>query len=943
MLESEGNDFPSSANRLNLGETVNGALSTKSDWDYFEVTAGSAGVLKVDFTAPTASSSFYFNVTVYDSSQKILASDFLGSSASFSLGVPSAGKYYISVTSSSLYSAAQYGVTVSMATGSAGGFERESNNTLATASAIILDQTIKGQLASSQDADYYRVVASTAGVLVVDFAAPVHAPASANTTFTLGVYDAAGKLVQSRDTGNALTLGVAVPAPGDYYLKITQANSYDGGNYSLTAHNDGFPTLAAKALAGVGSVPLTLNTGRDWYSVDLAAGSTYQFKAAGADSGGGTLADPSLLLHYSNGAFLESSDNLAVWSNGKQTTVADPQIAFTAPSTGTYYLMVGGNGGSGTLTLSVNTDAVSALANDLLLLQGDLVFQGAPNYRWNGGAPLGTPVSLSYAFLTATADNEPGFVAMTPAQQQVVKSVLDQYSSVANITFNLVSDPTLAQIRFGTSNQSNSAGVTYIAENGAGALEQADVFIDNSVGSAAPAASTMVAGGYGLLTLIHEVGHALGLKHPGNYDAGGNSQVHGPYLPAALDNEKFSTMSYLDNPDSSVYHDTPGVLDIAAVQYLYGANNIGSGQAHTFSFNNSNPFVSSLLSSGMQGTLDISNQSLGSTIFLTPGALSSIGVGANGGSAHDNVAIPFGMSVVNVIDGPAADLIVGNTLDNKFFGFSVGDTLDGGGGSDTLVLSGASSGLNNAADNQLQNIQTVDARSASAGIQVDLHAQNESISIVGGSHNDTLTASTGGGLIVGGGGNDVINGGIGRAAAGYSGTHTGYAVSKTASGLSVRDTVGADGTDTLIGIERLQFSDVKLAFDVNGSAGNTARFIGAAFGVDYLSNTPANNVIKGQGLAVFDAGTTMQQLAAAIVKSPVFINLEGTNSNTDFVKFIFKNVIGQTATTDQVSSLLTYLDNGMTQGDFLATVANLDANAQHVGLAGLAGTGLEYL
>ena len=216
-----------------------------------------------------------------------------------------------------------------MAPGSASGFESESNNTLATASAMVLDQTIKGQMASSQDADYYRVAATTTGVLVVDFAA---SKASANPSFTLVIYDAAGKLLQSHDTGNALTLSAAVSAPGNYYVKVTQADRYDGGNYSLTVHNDGFSTLAAKTLAGVGSVPLALSASHDWYSVNLTGGTSYVFGLAGSSSGGGTLADPSLTLSYANGAVLETCDNLEVWSAAvrDQTGVPDPQIAFTA-------------------------------------------------------------------------------------------------------------------------------------------------------------------------------------------------------------------------------------------------------------------------------------------------------------------------------------------------------------------------------------------------------------------------------------------------------------------------------------------------------------------------------------------------------------------------------------------------------------------------------------
>lgn len=666
-----------------------------------------------------------------------------------------------------------------------------------------------------------------------------------------------------------------------------------------------------------------------WYSVNLTAGSIYEFKLAGSSSGGGTLADPSLTLCYSNGTVLESCDNLAVWSAaaGGQISVPDPQLAFTAPKTGTYDLMVGGNGGTGSFTLSENAYAVPALANDLLLLQGDSIYQGSPNFRWNGGSPLGTPVSISYAFLSASADNEQGFVAMTAAQQQIVRTVLAEYSAVANISFTQTADQAAAQIRFGTSSQSNSSGITWAMENANGDLQRADVFINNTAGNgtAAPATATLYDGGYGLLTLIHEVGHALGLKHPGNYDAV-NHLAHGPYLPAALDNEKFSVMSYVRNPDSSSYHDTPGLLDIAAVQTLYGANTSGVGQTHTYTFSNSSPFVGSLLSSGTSDTLDLSNQLVGATVFLTPGTLSSVGVDASGNPAHDNLAIPFGATVLDVVTGPGNDLIVGNTLDNKFFGFSPGDTMDGGGGNDTLVLSATSAGLNSAADSQLANIQTVDARSATTGIVLDLHSQSESIDIELGPGGDTL---------IGGSGRDV---------AVLAGNRAAYAFANAGPGNGFSGTVGAaTGTDTISNIARFQFADVKLAFDTKGSAGETAKIIGAAFGVDYLSNTPANDALKGLGISIFDAGVTMQQLSAAIVGLDMFVKLEGTNSNADFLNLVFDNIVGRLPTPAEAGSLMkAYFDQGMSQAQVLTMAAELDANVRHIGLVGLAGAGLEY-
>jgi hypothetical protein len=68
-------------------------------------------------------------------------------------------------------------------------------------------------------------------------------------------------------------------------------------------------------------------------------------------------------------------------------------------------------------------------------------------------------------------------------------------------------------------------------------------------------------------------------------------------------------------------------------------------------------------------------------------------------------------------------------------------------------------------------------------------------------------ATTDSDVVLGGPGDDMIDGGTGVDAAGYSGRFADYTITKTANGYIVHDNVGADGTDTLINIEILQFSD----------------------------------------------------------------------------------------------------------------------------------------
>src|SRR3546814_17598566 len=91
---------------------------------------------------------------------------------------------------------------------------------------------------------------------------------------------------------------------------------------------------------------------------------------------------------------------------------------------------------------------------------------------------------------------------------------------------------------------------------------------------------------------MHEIGHALGLKHPGDYGGG-----EGPYLPAATDHTDNTVMSYTDG--SVLYPTSVGPYDTLAVRYLYGYSGtgtignvtFGSDAAETFSGDNGVKYV----------------------------------------------------------------------------------------------------------------------------------------------------------------------------------------------------------------------------------------------------------------------------------------------------------------------------------------------------------------
>jgi hypothetical protein len=99
---------------------------------------------------------------------------------------------------------------------------------------------------------------------------------------------------------------------------------------------------------------------------------------------------------------------------------------------------------------------------------------------------------------------------------------------------------------------------------------------------------------------------------------------------------------------------------------------------------------------------------------------------------------------------------------------------------------------------------------------------------------------------------------------------------------------GPDGTDTLTGIERLQFQDAHLGFDINGNAGQVYRLYKAAF-----ARTPDLGGLGGW-IAGMDSGLTLEQVANSFIASAEFQSLYGaSSSNGQFVTALYLNVMGR--------------------------------------------------
>jgi Ca2+-binding RTX toxin-like protein len=448
----------------------------------------------------------------------------------------------------------------------------------------------------------------------------------------------------------------------------------------------------------------------------------------------------------SQGTILRADDN-GFAAYGDSTINRNSQILFFPEYTGIYFCVAGSVEKTvGDYYLSVSE--MGSRDNALALLKPTEV---ANYYRsWRALGDNSIPTTITYSFPSALPSDRSstaivGYATMSAGQQDSVRGILQRIESAVGIDFVEV-DGEAGKIRFATSDQADSAGVTYSRTLGSGQLSRADVLVNNTY-----PAETYPVGSYQYNVVIHEIGHALGLKHPRSYNDTGGASVE-PYLATSQDTVVNTVMSYNDNSrlflgtttDAFPNPFTLMALDVEALQFLYGKSMNSALGDDTYKFDQSS--IYSIWDCGGTDQIDLSVETRAVTVQLQSGSVSYqgvLGVDRYGAGLVPRLSISSDVQIENAIGGFGGDIIVGNNAANVLVGGGGNDTIDGGG------------------------------------------------------ENDTLRGGVGDDLLVGGEGFDT---------AVYDASHEKFSIAKSADGYVI---TGSDQRDMLIGIEVVEFSDKK--------------------------------------------------------------------------------------------------------------------------------------
>jgi serralysin len=435
------------------------------------------------------------------------------------------------------------------------------------------------------------------------------------------------------------------------------------------------------------------------------------------------------------------------------------------------------------------------------------------------------------------------FTPFTDAQKEATRKAIAYWDDVVAVSFKEVADPFQADIAYGNlTSAPTTQAYTYLPNKilSSNATVNAQVQAiggDVWVSMSQPSNFQLDEGLYGLNTLVHETGHALGLSHPGAYNAApGVSITYGANAEYAQDARNYSIMSYFNPRDlgststgvptrdfdwslmAIAYGSTPMIHDILAAQAIYGADMTTRTGDTTYGFNSNagrdafdftkTPWPTmTIWDAGGNDTLDASGYKVTQVIDLTPGSLSSIG-----GITYEDALANLSFAQVNANRAAAGYAPISEATYNANMAAFAADPEWRGRLTDNVGIA-----------------YGVTIENAKGGSGKDTIIGNDANNVLeGNAGDDSLSGRNGNDMLVGGVGNDALDGGNGTDTASYA-----HASGSVTVNLAAGTATGADGNDTLAAIENV---------------------IGSSYADRIIGYANANTITAGDGIDVITLG-----------------------------------------------------------------------------------------
>ncbi|NPA50757.1 MAG: hypothetical protein GXO02_03905 [Epsilonproteobacteria bacterium] len=362
------------------------------------------------------------------------------------------------------------------------------------------------------------------------------------------------------------------------------------------------------------------------------------------------------------------------------------------------------------------------------------------NYHWDRDVvtfSFNETIPPSYE---ASVD-EIGWEPLNSAQREAVRSIASEVNNLIDIKLTEVEDN--GDIRFNIVDMNlmdmgdDIAGFSFYPAEEPDYM--GDVFLSSQFNSD-PKNYGLDRGEGGWTTIVHELGHALGLKHP--FEAPN-------ILPDELDDTNHTVMSYTTKDDivpqitvdgttikmdlDIIYPQAYSLYDIATLQSIYGANTAYHTENNIYTLSYDDYKIETIWDAGGEDTIDLSNTTGTTVLNMHSGTINSVDIRSveeiisfnqeivhkNGiedvevdewianrinilnendllYTGKNNFSIAQGVIIENLITGSGDDIVMDNEVDNIiktgrgddiiYLGSGGFDYIDGGEGRDIIYL-----------------------------------------------------------------------------------------------------------------------------------------------------------------------------------------------------------------------------------------------------------------